>query len=58
MKEVVILKDIKNYKNLLKIYVKESRVLIKEFIALINYLTDKFDNYIFIVRPHPQKKNY
>lgn len=45
-----------NYKNLLKIYVKESRVLIKEFIALINYLTDKFDNYIFIVRPHPKEK--
>ena len=35
---------------------KESRVLIKEFIALINYLTDKFDNYIFIVRPHPKEK--
>ena len=33
---------------------KES-VLIKEFIALIN-LTDKFDNYIFIVRPHPKEK--
>tara|TARA_B100001057_G_C22870171_1_gene958471 strand:- start:6481 stop:7842 length:1362 start_codon:yes stop_codon:yes gene_type:complete len=45
-----------NYKNLLKIYVKESRLLIKEFITLINYLTDKFDNYQFIVRPHPKEK--
>ena len=34
----------------------ESRVLIKEFINLINYLTDKFDNYMFIVRPHPKEK--
>ena len=44
------------YKKLLNIYVKESRLLIKEFIKLINYLTNKFDDYLFIVRPHPKEK--
>ncbi len=46
----------RNYKSLLQTYIRESRILIKEFINLINYLTAKFENHMFIVRPHPKEK--